>query len=383
MFVLSNQAAVALVVGVSYLLEMFFVLTSYTITLSDILITAFGLNPKITTLLWVITLLISLSVNLNPYRLFKFSIYLSSFSIAILIICILITIPSLDYSSAFQTVLKDGSISSEFLPFGFEGVIKAFPYSIFLFKCFEILPAASEETKDVRKNLPRGMFFAMVTITIMSWLSLMTFAAMKPGIAVIGTSISPLGTALQNVFGSQNPLILLVTVPALIVGQMCGLYAGSRFLYGLSRGGYIHDYVSTTNSDGTPWFALLIITIFVFYLSFIANYTTSTAADIFANIGIIYALFAYIIEPVIFIRLRFSLPSLPRPFKSPVGVSGSVIQLFIAAFMLVTCLIYIDLFKTNIIVVSVTYFVSLSWYGLIIREKFASEGNEKKFSISS
>ena len=369
----------AMIIGISYMLEMFFILTTRTVELSNIIIYAFGLTKSITPMFWVLSLVLALYINLSPRIFFGFAVFMSSTCILILAVSIAITIPTLDFTRAFTTLLNDGTVSTKFLPYGITGVIQSIPFSLYLWVSFEILPAASEETADVKQNLARGMFNGMATITVLSWLTLLLTAAMKPDLHGILLAASPIGLGLKSAVGFDNSLFNIITIPALFLGQVCGLYAGSRFLYGLSRGGYLHSFISFTNQNGAPFIALLIILIFVFLFSVLASFTTNQAQLIFLNAGTMFALCSYIFEPLVFIKLRYSLPNLPRPYKSPLGIPGAVIQLLIALFALFGNVSIDNLSQQLIIVVAVVVIVSTLIFKIFVEKGFDQEGQEKLF----
>jgi ethanolamine permease len=51
--------------------------------------------------------------------------------------------------------------ASTFLPFGYVGVWAAIPYAIWFFLAVEGVPLAAEETKNPKRDLPRGLIGAM------------------------------------------------------------------------------------------------------------------------------------------------------------------------------------------------------------------------------
>ncbi|KAI8610761.1 hypothetical protein BC830DRAFT_716101 [Chytriomyces sp. MP71] len=67
-------------------------------------------------------------------------------------------------------------------------------------------------------------------------------------------------------------------------------------------------------------------------LSLVLQYSpASNTASTFVTMGTIFALTAYILQPIIYIRLKFRLPGLPRPFNMKLsGVIVAAVNIVIA-----------------------------------------------------
>jgi ethanolamine permease len=91
--------------------------------------------------------------------------------------------------------------SATWLPKGWQGVFAALPYAIWFYLAIEMLPLASEETDNVRRNMPTALISGMVTLIVLSVCTLVLNSGIGGGAEVIGKSNIPLGDGLEAYFG--------------------------------------------------------------------------------------------------------------------------------------------------------------------------------------
>ena len=99
-------------------------------------------------------------------------------------------VPHFDSANLFNIPQTAATGASSFLPFGYVGVWAAIPYAIWFFLAVEGVPLAAEETKNLKRDLPRGLIGAMLV--------LLAFAAL---ILVVG----PGAAGAKELMGSGNP----------------------------------------------------------------------------------------------------------------------------------------------------------------------------------
>ncbi|KAJ3403679.1 hypothetical protein HDU80_003836 [Chytriomyces hyalinus] len=115
-------------------------------------------------------------------------------------------------------------------------------------------------------------------------------------------------------------------------------------------------------------------------LSAVLQYSSdkSTSAT-FLTIGTIFALTAYIVQPILYIRLKLRLPALPRPFNARVfGIPAAVINLVIASAALVGAVALNGSWQWCLLWVAVGYLCMIPFYILVVRH-YLKDSPEKMF----
>src|SRR3712207_3776461 len=92
----------------------------------------------------------------------KLMFAITAIAVVALIVFVVAMIPEFDASN-LTNIRPDGSAgSSDFLPFGWEGIWAAFPFAIWFFLAIEGVPLAAEETRDPKSDMPRGLIAGMM-----------------------------------------------------------------------------------------------------------------------------------------------------------------------------------------------------------------------------
>lgn len=145
------------------------------------------------------------------------------------------------------------------LPFGLGGVLSALPFGIWLFLAVEGVPLAAEESADPKRDMPRGIIGAMLTLMVTGALVLILTAG-GAGAAFAGTAAAPLVDALNEV--GEGPLATFVNyagLAGLVASFFSTVFSGSRQAFALSRAGYLPKFLSVTGSRKTPYVALIML----------------------------------------------------------------------------------------------------------------------------
>ncbi|KAI9344066.1 hypothetical protein BDR26DRAFT_858094 [Obelidium mucronatum] len=275
-------------------------------TFSSILMIAVSLNlVELTTAMpftswmrlvvfWFCSVAVCWILNIHPKIFFNTITILSVISVILLVSPLLATAQYFDSSKAWETLMPDGSVSTEFLPFGITGVIQSFPLALYLLICFESVPVAVEETiENDGHTMKWGMLAANLTLILLSWIALIVCAGMPPGALVVASATLPYSAILQAVYPDASPQALnLTSIPPIFASQLAIFYACSRYFYGLSRSGYFPQFCSLTNRYGAPWIAMILTLVLWISFSFLLQFF-----PVFLAIGTIFALIAYMIQP--------------------------------------------------------------------------------------
>lgn len=138
-----------------------------------------------------------------------------------------------------------------FVPFGVGGIVLAMGAGIYAFLGPVGMVVCGSEAKTV-KAVPRALFWAGVTFTVMYVAIILALVGMFPQ-AQLGY-VSPMTLAFETVFGpyagfAQNALIVFPILGSIL----CCMYAGARMLKGFSDWKLLPGFFSTTNQHGTPY----------------------------------------------------------------------------------------------------------------------------------
>jgi APA family basic amino acid/polyamine antiporter len=152
-----------------------------------------------------------------------------------------------------------------FLPHGWGKVLVVMGFSLVGYEGYEVIANTAEEVVDAKKNVPRGIFFA-VMIVITTYL-LVAFAAVV-GVRATGTSVIEWfqdqgATGFAEAIGQLLPIGgLLVTLAAIFASTSAlnaTIYSSTRISFALGRDGYLPKYCAhISRKNRTPTVALLL-----------------------------------------------------------------------------------------------------------------------------
>lgn len=169
-------------------------------------------------------------------------------------------VPHFDSANLFNIPQTAATGASSFLPFGYVGVWAAIPYAIWFFLAVEGVPLAAEETKNPKRDLPRGLIGAMLVLLAFAALILVVGPGAAGAKELMGSG-NPLVEALESAYkGStwMSQFVNLVGLAGLIASFFSIIYAYSRQIFALSRAGYLPRSLSLTNRKKAPVLALVV-----------------------------------------------------------------------------------------------------------------------------
>ncbi|MGY1802616.1 amino acid permease [Blastococcus sp. SYSU D00922] len=195
--------------------------------------------------------------------------------------------------------------------FGWGGVIAGAAIVFFAFIGFDIVATAAEETKDPRKDLPRG---------ILGSLAICTLLYVAVSLVVVGmqnyqdlSATAPLAGAFSEVgltfFSSVISVGALAGLTSVVMILMLGQ---SRVLFAMSRDRLLPPALAKVHPTyGTPYRITIATGVVV---AIIAGVVPLTELAELVNIG---TLFAFLLVSVGVWILRRTRPELPRAFRVP------------------------------------------------------------------
>ena len=303
----------------------------------------------------------------------KFMFAITAVAVVALIVFVIAMLPQFDASNLFDIAPTAAAGASDFIPFGYAGVLAALVYGIWFFLAIEGVPLAAEEARDPRRDMPKGIITAMVVLLVTAALMLL-LAPGGAGSSVIAESDNPLPLAARTALGENSwvaEFVNYVGLAGLVASFFSIVFAYSRQLFALSRAGYLPRWLSVTNSRKTPHMALIVPGTIGFAL---AAWTQDGALLI--NIAVFGATVSYVLMMLSHILLRVREPGLERPYRTPGGVVTTGVALVLAV-MAVIATFFVDEVAAGWTAVIFVGFLAYFWF--FSRHRLVANAPEEEF----
>ncbi|KAI8848416.1 hypothetical protein BC829DRAFT_443760 [Chytridium lagenaria] len=313
---------IALVVGNSESLEYIMFMSLLFVQASDIICSLAAIDPLIySPLIWLAFCILCISIiSMKGSGTWDVMTYLTALCLAqIVAFCITVAVKSFDPSQVTvgmplpgKTIERGGNL---LFTDGTIGVLNAIPR------------ASSTEAINGVYSIPLsymlgwGILYACgIVLSIFNVLT-------SPGAGAVATSVWPMVTVLQDVFGDrmQAPGLIMM-FPAIITNAVAMLWAASKQTWSLSRAGFLPQFMSLTTVKGNiPMRAAL-------FLTFARDTRTS---DVLLDLTILSAMMTYVGVGIVYILFRIRHPYAPRPFRSPLGIWGGIALLLLSSMVII------------------------------------------------
>ena len=196
------------------------------------------------------------------------------------------------------------------------------------------MDARGQESHDPQRDMPRGLLWGILTLIVASVLTLFLNSGIAPGARAVGASEEPLFLAFKTIFGDSvgASLLALLAVAGLIASFHTIIYAYGRNIYSLSRAGYFPRWLSVTHDTRkTPHVAILAGAVGGYVVALVIEFGdvvfgSVPVGAVLLNMAVFGAVIAYIMQMISFVLLRRNLPSIDRPYRSPLGSAGAVVS---------------------------------------------------------
>ena len=205
--------------------------------------------------------------------------------------------------------------------FGLFGVLSAASLVFFAFIGFDVVATAAEETRNPKRDLPRGIFGSLAIVTVLYVLVTIVLTAMVPynqlgplqpdgshdgDAATLATAFTAVGVGwAANVIAIGALAGLTTVVLVLLLGQ-------SRIIFAMSRDGLLpRGLAKVDDKRGTP--ARITIGVGV-VVAVIAGFSQIGVLEEMVNVG---TLFAFVLVSIGVVVLRRKRPDLERSYKVP------------------------------------------------------------------
>jgi ethanolamine permease len=298
---------------------------------------------------------------------------ITAVAVAALVVFVVAMVPQFEVGNLFDIAPTDAAGASDFIPFGYAGVLAALVYGIWFFLAIEGVPLAAEEARDPRRDMPKGLIAGMAVLLVFAAAMLLT-APGGAGASAIQDSDNPLPLALREAYGGDTwmaSFVNYVGLAGLVASFFSIVFAYSRQLFALSRAGYLPRFLSVTGSRKTPYLALIVPGTIGFLLAAI----TENGA-LLINIAVFGATLSYVLMMLAHIVLRVREPDLERPYRTPGGVVTTGVALVLAAAAVVATF-FVD--QTAAGITAAIFLVAVAYFWFYSRHRLVANAPEEEF----
>lgn len=272
----------------------------------------------------------------------------------------------------------------QWLPKGWYGVFAAVPFAIWFYLAIEQLPLAAEETVDVVRDMPKALILGIFTLLALSLFTLVLNAGVNGGAAAIGESAAPLADGFIAVFGAgaTTTVLTLVALTGLIASFHTIIYAYGRVLFALSRAGYYPRWISITGvRTRTPHWALVVGAVVGLVAAFaIDRFGSGIVGAALLNMAVFGAVISYAAVMLSYIKLRRDRPTMPRPYRSPLGVPGALVGTILALFALAATFAVED-YRPGVAGVAIFLLIALVYFALYSSKRLVAQAPEEEVAL--
>jgi basic amino acid/polyamine antiporter, APA family len=168
----------------------------------------------------------------------------------------------------------------------------------------------SEELDDPARQIPRSMFYGLLSVAAIYVLINVAFIVALPPSALAGSPLAA-GTVAKALFGDRGEtLVRLVVIAALPSTVNALLLMGSRVLYSVSRDGLGLPFATHVNRGGTPVPSLAMTGVIAVTFLATGTFNTMIAIAAFFFVG------SYTLSFIAVFVLRAREPNAPRPYRA-------------------------------------------------------------------
>jgi ethanolamine permease len=341
----------------------------------------FGTPESFAPVWWAIAYAVFVGLNVWGVEVsFRVAVGITLLALGILAVFFVSALLVVDHARfAFDVPARAGA--SAFLPHGWAGMFAALPFAIWFYLGIEELPLAAEESQDPQGDMPRALLLGLATLVVCAFGTLVLSVGLAPGAAALGVSGEPLFESLRAIFGAGlgTRALALVAVAGLAASFHGIVFAYGRQIYSLSRAGYFPAWLSLTHAlRQTPHVALVTGAVVGYVTAFGIWWlgSESPVGAVLLNMAVLGAVISYLLQMASYVLLRWRLPEIARPFRSPLGVPGAIAAGCIAAATLVA--MFADpVYRDVAIGAALWYALGLAWFALVGRRRLVRSPEEE------
>ncbi len=327
----------------------------------------FGTAPAYAPLWWVFCYLLFVAFNIWGVELsFRVSLAITLAALTALLIFFVGAAPLFNLQ---KWALNSGA----WVPHGSTGVLRALPFALWVYLGIEQLPLAAEESSNPVRDMPKGLLLGQATLIVFAFLTIALNSGIAPGAQAVGHSDEPLMLGFRAIFGNgvAAKLLALISCAGLAASFHAIIFAYGRQIFSLSRAGYFPTWLSVThNKRQTPARALIAGSILGYAVAlaiFFAGQNSTVGATLL-NMAVFGAVIAYVLQMTSFIRLRTTYGRIPRPYRSPLGITGAALAILIAVVTLAALAMNHD-YRPGIVGAAIWFLLGILYFALHTRHR--------------
>lgn len=177
----------------------------------------------------------------------------------LIIVSGVVYLDGVSHEAGFYMLPADGA--------SWKGVMLGAFLAFYAFLGFEDMVNVAEEVRDVRKNMPLAIILSLVIAAVLyiavAWICLQVF---RPG--ELARSGAPLAEVYTRISGHSPYVISVISMFAVLNGALIQIIMSSRVCYGMSREGWLPDWLSDVNKKTrTPVKATVLVTTLIIILA--------------------------------------------------------------------------------------------------------------------
>lgn len=220
--------------------------------------------------------------------------------------------PADDPTPALQQPLFQLLTGNAGTSFGGFGVLAAASLVFFAFIGFDVVATAAEETRDPKRDLPRGILGSLIIVTVLYVLVTLALTGMVP-YTELGGDEATLASAFALVGVDWAAKVIAVGALAGLTTVVLVLILGqSRVIFAMSRDGLLpRGLAQVSDKTGTPARITLGVGAVV---ALVAGFVDIGILEEMVNVG---TLFAFVLVSIGVVVLRRTRPDLERSFRVP------------------------------------------------------------------
>lgn len=207
------------------------------------------------------------------------------------------------------------------------------------FAGMEVSGVHAMEVENPQKDYPKAIFISALIVTIIFLLGSLAIAIILPKSEISLTAgIMQTYAAVFNQFNLSwlIPVIAILAAPGMIVQVSSWIAGPSRGLLATAQNGDLPPFFQHMNKNHMPTNIMIVQGIVVSVISLIFLFMPSVSSSfwILTDLAALLYLAVYVIMFLAAIRLKYSEPNTPRPYKVPGGNAG---MWFFAGMGIIAC----------------------------------------------
>lgn len=250
-----------------------------------------------------------------------------------------------------------GSVDYFAAPEGFPGIFAAAALIFFAYQGFEEIVKLSDETVHPEKTIPMALLMA-IAVTILLYIAVSISVVSIGGYEAIAGSPNPFAEIAGQAFSGGYLLFTIIALFATANTALLMMLASSRILYGMAKKNTLPAVIAYVHPKRRTPVVAIIGAAIISALFLLPGNIRDVA--LIAN----FTLFiTFIVINAAVIRLRKTMPEVPRPYRVP-GTVGTVPVP--AVLGVVTCLFFLFQLDGQILLIGILLLLGAALFGWVL-----------------